>query len=165
MNEEGLHAAKQKQTLQTIWFAMLSGVGMLCGVATAMSRMIRTGTAPPIVLNLLLVLAGLDLVLAWAWHRTTVARTEEQLRRAAIPPPDGLRLIQRLQTSAILNMALLESLAVYGLLVAVLNPPDVTLSYVLASGSLGGLALFRVRAFPTIFAQLDRIEQLLRQVR
>ncbi len=137
--------------LDIIWFAMLASVfihRMVLAIAleswpasSASNETALISTAACAFLAAASLAAGL------VWYGKCAEKAEQALL-SGLSSKQKLRLIARLQTAAIINLAIFESWAVYGLFLGFLGKPDAFMPFGLAS--LTGLILFRWRAYPTV---------------
>ena len=158
-----MSVAERKRVLQLVWLALVSAVVMY-GVVRAMIAVPSTNVSPSSeVLGFVLMgLAMANCLGAWWWYRVSLGRLGASLTATGIQQltEDKRLAIQLgLQSSAIVCGALLEAVAVYGLLGSMIHVPIPFFFEGLAGVSLAGLLVIRLRVFPEVFRLLDQTER------
>lgn len=155
--------ANPRANLPVIWLGMLGAV--LC--YWIVLAVVRTGLGArnlsPVVTTFLLALCGVNFAVAWGLNRFIMRGLEQQLRPTRLgrlTPIERLKLSQRVQAVALADMAVLESPAVWGLIIGLVSARDEWFFYLLACVSLSGLLIFRLRSLPAVMERLAQIERL-----
>ncbi len=144
--------------LDIIWFAMLASVfihRMVLAIVLeswpASSASSETAFFSTVVC---VCLAGASMAGGLIWYGKCADKADRALL-SGLSSKGKLRLIARLQTAAIINLAIFESWAVYGLFLGLLGKPDAFMPFGLAS--LIALILFRWREYPNVSNLANRL--------
>ncbi len=152
-------ADHRKQVIRLTWrFMLCTMIGLWLIVFSFRSSSLQL--LSPVLVNLLLLGCALNFGMAWVLNRIATGKLEQQLQPAALAmlaEPERAALTHRLQTLTMAYLALLESPALWGFLIAFLGSRDRRVFYLLALASLLGLVLFRLKVFPLVFERMDRI--------
>ena len=121
----------------------------------------KVGSLPSIFFTVLVAYSLFLYVGAWWWYNRTIRSVNVQVAPTVfqrLGPQDRVALQNRLQASAIICLALMESPAVLGLVNSMMQSPYPHLFKWLAGASLAGLLLFKLTGYPAIFELLDKLE-------
>ena len=152
---------QREQTLNIIWIAMTAAVGVYWYVHHLVG--VR-GTTPTTGLMTLL-LAGIsaaECAGGWIFNQrilTTIADKVSAFQLAGPSAEVRAELEQRLQSTAIICLALFEAIAVYGLVGSFIGSPYPYTFEWFAGVSLMNLVFYRLQVYPRIFQILERLEQ------
>jgi len=159
--QSSVSLAQRKQVMNIIWFGMTSAVGIYWYVHALAGR--RDPNAS--VALMIMILAAISLIEgigAWVFHRVTLAKISAQVSRVQVTPL-SLETIgalqQRLQTTAIICLAMFEAIAVYGLVGSFVGSPYPNTFEWFAVAGLLNLIVYRLHAYPALFGLLDQLER------
>ena len=147
--------------LNNIWLAT-TGTVLIYGAVNTMIRgwqeVNEALSLPPVVF---VVIAGATFSFAWIFYRMTVSGVVPQMLPTTIQQLSAnqrLTLQGRLQSCFIVCCVLLGAPAIYGLVSTATAAPSPHLFEWLATGSLLGLGLFRMKGFPVLFDLMRKLE-------
>jgi len=149
------------QTLNIVWLAMTVTV-LIDGVVNTIIRGRREiNEAFALLPVILTAVAGATFLFVWVFYRMAVSGVALQTVSTTL---DQLSVNQRLtlqgrvHSSIIVCCVLLEAPAIYGLVNTASAAPSPYLFEWLATGSLLGLVLFRLKGFPVLFDLMRKLE-------
>lgn len=153
--------AQRKQVMNIIWIAMTAAIGVYWYIhVVAGGRAPNASTA--LMIMILAVISFMECIGAWVFHRVTLANISRQVGRAQVTQlssETANTLEQRLQTTAIICLAMFEAIVVYGLVGSFVGSPYPNTFEWFAAVGLLNLVSYRFKAYPTIFSLLEQLEK------
>ena len=154
-------SSQRTQTLQIIWTAVTGSTVVYWLLGICLIQPFPQPHASPTVAALMLMLSASTLATAWALYRRHIGSIEAQLTPTMLQhlgPAERAMLAGRVQSGAIICLALLETPALYGLASGLAHVTSIALLTLLASISLCACLAFRMLALPTIRRLLDTLD-------
>jgi F0F1-type ATP synthase membrane subunit c/vacuolar-type H+-ATPase subunit K len=157
-------AAQRKQVMNIIWVAMVAAVGIYWYVHIIAGRKEPDSTVGLMILILAVISVG-ECIGGWIFNHVTLADITQKLNRAQLggsPIDADGTLEQRLQSTAIICLAMFEAVVVYGLVGSFVGSPYPNTFEGFAVVGLLNLVMYRIKAYPTIFSILEQLEKIRR---
>ena len=150
-----------KTTLNIIWIAMLSSLGLYWVVKVLVSARADISAQDASLLVVpLVIISTLMYGMAWWWFHAQTDRISQRLTPTAaaqLAPEQRRVLVPQLQAAVIVCMAMLEGPVILGLVNALLHNPQPLFECALTATVIGLLWL-RFSGFPKVYGLLDRLE-------
>ena len=146
--------------MNIIWFGMMAAVGIYWYVHTLAGGKEPNASAAPMI-TILAAISLVECIGAWVFHRVTLTNISQQVSRAQVTQlssETASTLEQRLQTTAIICLAMFEAIVVYGLVGSFVGSPYPNTFEWFAAVGLLNLVSYRFKAYPTIFSLLEQLK-------
>ena len=154
--------AQRKQVMNIIWVAMTAAVGVYWYVHSV-AGVREPNASVAFMVTILAAIAFVEGIGAWVFHRVTLANISQQVSRAQLTQlsvETASVLEQRLQTTAIICLAMFEAIVVYGLVGSFVGSPYPNTFEWFAGVGLVNLVIYRFKAYPAIFGLLEQLEKI-----
>ena len=148
-------------TLLLIWNAITGSIGVYWLFGVLLIKPSAQTSPSPLVSTIVLALGASTFATAWALYRQHIGSVEAHITPTALQrlsQAERLLLAGRVQSGAIICLALLEAPAIYGLACGLAHVTPRSLLSLLAAASLLACLTFRMIAFPTIRRLIDTLE-------
>lgn len=155
-------AAQRKQVMNIIWGAMVAAVGIYWYVHLIAGRKEPNSTVSLMIAILAVISVG-ECIGGWIFSHVTLADITQKISRAQLggsPIGTDGSMEQRLQSTAIICLAMFEAVVVYGLVGSFVGSPYPNTFEGFAVVGLLNLVMYRIKAYPTIFGLLEQLEKI-----
>ena len=162
--QTGGTAAQRKQVMNIIWGAMVMAVAIYWYVHLIAGRK-EPNSSVGLMITILAVISVGECIGSWIFNRITLADVSQKISRAQLggsPSHADDSLEQRLQSTAVICLAMFEAVVVYGLVGSFVGSPYPNTFEGFAVVGLLNLVMYRIKAYPTIFGLLEQLETLRR---
>ncbi len=157
MGVAGTSVKQRRQVLNILWFAKTSTVGVYW-VVHAIVKAKQPHSSSGAMVGILAGLSVVESLGAWMFHHLMLKDVAKN--QAGALSPEACPAIERqLQSTAVVCLALFETIAVYGFIGSLLGSPYPNTFEWFAGISFLNLVLYRAQAYPAIFQLLDQMKQ------